>query len=382
MKKHAFLYIVLFISLLGNVIFFLADGLTYLRTHHLQSIEATVFPEARSLEEFRQKVFETNMNILVSGDRPDIPNFPSSVVDRIKYNIGYKQPRYPFFEGGEPNHVLVATLQDAIMRNDSVSITTIKNLFDSRLINTELTEVDCSFSGGAAILLHQLTGDQKYKDYADNTLRWLMERDTEFGILYRKNNKRFQLNDGYGMYLPFLNAYYKAYNDTSVLQLVVKQMEIATKYLMDPVSGIPVHGFTLDENHSKVMMCNFGRGISWFVSGLVDLDTTYLSNKCKDAICHLDSTLCRIWENDKCFSQFPGQGGNSDLSAELPILYYLSHKGLIKLSEEQLLHYSTMADNGLLYHSSGSVTTIYSNLTGPNILAQAFILRLLNERQQ
>ena len=55
------------------------------------------------------------------------------------------------------------------------------------------------------------------------------------------------------------------------------------------------------------------------------------------------------------------------------------HKHLIKISDEQLLNYSTMAEDGLLYHSSGSVTTTYSNLFGPNILAQAFMLKLLND---
>ena len=380
MMRRIILYSIFLVSIAGNVAFFLADGITYLRVYQLQKTERTNFPKALNTEDFRQEVFNANMKILMSGNRPDIPNFPTGVIERIKYNIGYDQPSHPFFEGGEPNHVMVATLQDAICRHDTVSIASIREIFDSRILHTELTEVDCSYSGGVAILLYQLTSNEKYKDYADNTLNWLVNRDTENGILYWKNNNKFQLNDGYGMYLPFLNAYSKAFGDTVSRKLIVKQMEIAAKYLMDSVSGIPVHGFTLDENHSKVMMCNFGRGISWFVSGLVDLDTSDLSTVCLEAICRLDSTLCKIWEKEGHFSQFPGQGGPSDLSAELPILYYLSHKGLVQLSDDQLLQYSTMADNGLLYHSSGSVTTTYSNLTGPNILAQAFILRLLNEK--
>lgn len=380
MKHKLTLFVALFLfSIVGNILFFLADGITMLRIRHLQLLEQTIFPMSTSIQDFHKEVFNANMEILVSGNRPDIPNFPSNVIDRIKYNIGINQTKYPFFEGGEPNHVMVATLQDAIMRNDTMAISSLQNVFDERILNTELTEVDCSYSGGAAILLHKHTGNYKYKKFAEKTLKWLKERDTKYGILYRNRNTRFQLNDGYGMYLPFLNDYYRSYKDTTAQALAIKHMEIAAKYLMDDVSGIPVHGFTLDDNHSKVMMCNFGRGISWFVSGLIDMDTTGLSVECHESITRLDSTLCRIWEKEKCFSQFPGQGGKSDLSAELPIIYYLFHKGLIKLSEEQVLKYSTMANNGLLYHSSGSVTTTYSNLTGPNILAQAFMLKILNE---
>ncbi len=320
------------------------------------------------------------MKILESGNRPDVPNFPTGVIERIKYNLGIGQPHYPFFEGGEPNWVLVATLEDAIKREDTTSVSILKKVFDERILNTELTEVDCSLSGGAAILLHGYTGECRYRNYADKVFCWLQERDTDFGILYREGNKMFQLEDGYGMYVPFLNMYAKTYNDTIAQQLATKQMEIAARYIMDPVAGLPAHGFTLFGTHSKVMMCNFGRGISWFVSGLLGLDTDKLSPECQQQIARLDSTLCSIWNEHHCFSQFPGQGGRSDLSAELPILYYLVHKGLLQLSDDELLHYSTMADNGLLYHSSGSVTTTYSNLTGTNILAQAFMLKLLNER--
>ena len=379
MRTKYLLTILISISLAGNILFFIADGITYLRINQLQKKNHTNFPCASSLEEFHRCVFERNLDILVSGKRPDIPNFPVNLWERIKYNLNIAQPQYPFFEGGEPNHVLVATLEDAIRRNDTESIKKLEDVFEQRILPVELTEVDCSFSGGAAILFHQYSGDERYKDYADHVLDWLRERETPNGILYRRNNTRFQLNDGYGMYIPFLNLYHKTYNDTLSQQMVNRHMEIAAKYLMDSVSGIPVHGFTLSSSHSKVMSCNFGRGISWFVSGLNDIDTTALSIECKEAINRLDNTLCEIWKTEGRFTQFPGEGGSSDLSAELPILYYLLHKGLISLTEQHVLKYSQMSENGLLYHSSGSVTTSYSALTGPNILSQAFMLRILNE---
>lgn len=378
LAKRLLFYIFIISSIAANLVFFLSDGLTYLRIRELRQKQNTEFPKVESIKEFCEQIFNENLKILETGKRPDVPNFPEGVIDRIKYNLNIGQPHYPFFEGGEPNWVMVATLEDAIRRNDKESIKILEKVFEERILNVELTEVDCALSGGTAILLHRYTKEQQYRDYADNVYKWLRAKDTEYGILYRDNGL-FQLNDGYGMYIPFLTMYSKEYNDSTAQNLADKQMEIAAKYLMDSVSGIPVHGFTLNSNHSKIMHSNFGRGISWFVSGLIDYDTTNLSDECKESISRLDSTLCNIWKEDKCFSQFPGQGGSIDLSAELPILYYLYHKELVSLSKEQLLRYSEMADNGLLYHSSGSVTSTYSNYTGTNILAQAFMLKLLNE---
>lgn len=374
--------IVLCCSLVGNLIFFLSDGITYLRLRNLQTKNNTIFPKVKTIEEFRKQIFDVNMQILESGKRPDVPKFPEGVIGRIKYNLGIDQPKFPFFEGGEPNWTMFATLEDAINRKDTVSISVLERVFNERILNTKLTEVDCSMSGGVAILLHKYTGKSQYREYADKVFLWLRGKDTDYGILYRSDNTGIQLEDGYGMYLPFLSMYSREYNDSTAYTLAIKQMEIANLYLMDSVSGLPAHGFTLWGNHSKVLMTNFGRGIAWFVSGLIDLDVNGLSPECRQAISRLDKTLCQIWEEKKCFSQYPGVGNDVvDLSAELPIIYYLSHKGLIHISNDELLNYSKMANKGLLYHSSGSMTTTYSNLMGTNILAQAFMLKLLNDRK-
>jgi len=373
-------HIVIIASLVGNLIFFLSDGITYLRTKELELKNKNSFPKAANIEHFHRQIFSKNLDILTTGNRPDVPNFPSGVIERIKYNLSIGQPHYPFFEGGEPNWLLFATLEDAIERNDISSVHSLSKVFDSKILNTDITQVDCALGGGCAILLYKRTHDKKYRDYAYKMFRWLKGHDTEYGIIYRGNkDSRFQLNDGYGMYMPFLNMFAQVFSDTTASNLFQKQVEIASLYLMDNVSGIPVHGFTLKNNHSKVMQCNFGRGVAWFVLGLLDFNTTNASDRCNTLVARLDSTLCKIWESERCFTQFIGQGGERDLSAELPILYYLMHKHLIKISDEQLLNYSTMAENGLLYHSSGSVTTTYSNLFGPNILAQAFMLKLLND---
>lgn len=335
-----------------------------------------------SIEEFRKQVRDVNLNLLLTEKRPEAPIFPDGIVDRIKYNLGFINNNYPFFYWGEPNWLLVATLEDAILHNDKKSIIELEGLFKRSIENTPIDHVDQCMSGGAAILLHQQTGNRRYKDYADKMLKWCIEHDTNYGILYRTGDA--QLIDGYGMFLPFLNRYAKAYNDSVAMNLATKQVKIAIKYLVDPIGGIPVHGFSLFDSHYKQGNCNFGRGISWLLSGLIDFDYSTLNSSQLETICKMDQTLLYIFYNYHQFNQFVGESGRIDLTANLPILYYLVSKGQIQIKDEKILEYSKCSDKGLLYNSSASTSGkyFYSQNFGPNVLSQAFMLKLLNERNK
>lgn len=373
--------IILLLSLCGNVAFFLSDGLTYLKLRELQKSNNTIYPLCSSIEEFRKQITEVNMEIMLSGNRPEAPKFPLGVIDRIKYNLGIKETSYPFFYWGEPNWLLTATLEDAILHNEKKNIAEIENIFKEKIENMSLDHVDQCMSGGAAILLHQRTGNRRYKDYADKVLKWCLEHDTEYGILYGANDA--QLIDGYGMFLPFLNRYANTYNDSVAMKLATKQVEIAIQYLIDPVGGLPVHGFSLLDSHYKQGNCNFGRGISWFLLGLTEFCYSTLNASQIETIDRMDKTLLSIYNNYHQYNQFIGETGNIDMTAHLPILYYLVSKKLIQIEDIQLLEYSKYSDNGMLYNSSGSTSGkyFYSQNFGPNILSQAFMLKLLNENK-
>lgn len=102
--------------------------------------------------------------------------------------------------------------------------------------------------GSAAILLHQETGDKRFRTYADMVFEWCKNNDTEYGILYAKGN-RAQVLDGYGMCLPFLQKYASTYNDSIATNLVVKHIELATRYFIDEMTGLPVHKYSLSFPH-------------------------------------------------------------------------------------------------------------------------------------
>lgn len=379
--KNIIIFAVLCISICGNVAFFIADGVTYFRLMDLKEKNGAQYPICSSREEFRKEIFDVNMDILMSGNRPESPKFPSGVIERIKYNLGRKEVSYPFFYWGEPNWLLTATLEDAILHKEKKYIEEIENIFKEKIEKMSFDHVDQCMSGGVAILLHQQTGKRKYKDYADKVLKWCLEHDTEYGILY--GAKDAQLIDGYGMFLPFLNRYAKTYKDSVAMKLATKQVEIAIQYLIDPVGGLPVHGFSLLDSHFKQGNCNFGRGISWFLLGLTDFCYSTLNASQIETIDRMDKALLSIFNSYHQFNQFIGENGNIDMTAELPILYYLVSKKLVQIKDKQLLEYSKYSDKGLLYNGSGSTSGkyFYSQNFGPNILSQAFMLKLLNENK-
>ena len=51
------------------------------------------YPICSSIEEFRKEIFDVNMDILMSGNRPEAPKFPSGVIERIKLIL--EEKRFP-----------------------------------------------------------------------------------------------------------------------------------------------------------------------------------------------------------------------------------------------------------------------------------------------
>lgn len=377
--KYLITGIVLCLSLLGNVLFFLADGLMFLRIREYRKKDQVIFEHSHSIEEFRRQVSSVNLELLLSGKRPEAPHFEMNVNKRIISSLNSFKKRKPSFYWGEPNWMLQASLEDALLHKDTSTIQTIEELFEKYIENQEIDHVDQCLGGSVAIMLNSYTGRQKYKDFADKMLHWCQDHDTEYGILYISDSDA-QLIDGYGMYLPFLNDYAEAYKDSVAQALADKQVELATHYLIDPVGGLPAHGYALAEPHIKQGSCNFGRGISWFLSGLVNYNRGGLSEESIAALEKMDEALMSVWQENGQFAQFVGEEAAMDLSANLPIIYYLFLSGKIELTKEQVLDFSRYSDGGLLYHSSGSTQGKYgySQMPGPNLLSQAFMLKILN----
>ena len=116
--------------------------------------------------------------------------------------------------------------------------------------------------------------------------------------------------------------------------------------------------------------------------GLCDIDINDYSVQTAGNVRKFIQTTKELYNQNKCFHQYIGQVDKIDLSATLPIIYYLQKIGEIKLSDNDLLEYSIYMHNGLLYNSSGSQSQMNSGcpFSGPNRISQAFMLKLLIDR--
>lgn len=288
-------------------------------------------------------------------------------------------PHY-FIGGG--GWLMYTMLESTSNSNDSTLISKIAKIFDEKVMNEPIYEVDQSLFGISAIILYKQTKMDKYKTYANNLFHWLQKRDTPLGIPYRPNID-INLIDGLGMYNPFLIYYSKAYNDSSAYKLAIKQSELFIKYAVDAETGICSHGYRIIPPYIKVGSSNWGRGNSWYVLGICDININDLSPLAKHKISLLNKTLIELWNKEQSFSRYIGENGKEDISTTLPILYYLHKHDLIKLTKKQVLNYSKYMHDGIMYNGSGECggSNRYSDYSGSSPLTQAMMILLINTIQ-
>lgn len=265
------------------------------------------------------------------------------------------------------------------MIHDKKNIEELVDVFES-ILNIPFEVVDQSPIGIGAIYLDSLKKDSKYKAYADNLFQWLKNRDGDYGILYGNDNSR-SLVDALGMVVPFLMKYAQTYHCEEAENFAYKTIEKYIEYGCDNTTGVPAFSYRTEPPHIKMGMTNWGRGISWFCLGLLSIDESRLFSDVFGKVNAFQVTLYELWKQDHSFSQFVGENNKKDLSAELPILYYLYKKQKIELTGNDILQYSKYMHNGEMYNLSSSNTGIirYGVAYGPYMLSDAFMLKLINE---
>jgi rhamnogalacturonyl hydrolase YesR len=326
------------------------------------------------ISKFRTKIADASFKLLSTGTKTFPPPRRGNLVEQ--YNFNFKGQDDVFLTS-EVGWLFYAVLKDAIELNDNNRIKSLESIFLHRVINQDVVVCDQVTFGMSAILFYKLTNRPKYKEYIDKLYKWLVSRETQYGILYRDGTS-LNLIDGLGMFTPFLILYSENMHCPKAYSIAVRQLEIYNKYGVDKETGIPSHGFSLREPHIKMGSINWGRGLSWYSLGLLDIQQADLSVDDQLLVKMYQKTICSYLNEKKMLGQFVGEE-NVDLSATLPILYYLSHQKVIKLTSNEVLEFSAYAHNGVLYNSSGSTMALnrYSEFDGTNPLAQAFMLLLL-----
>ncbi len=377
-----FLVIILLIGLLLLFYFlWFSDIRFYLCSKRIKRSERFLNGKVKEIDTFINALIEASFRMMKSGKKIEYPSLTDyTIFGRFFKNRKFIDPVTLFrFQYSECGWIILSILEYSIDNDSRREIfSNVQAYFDTCVIDAPFETVDQSQCGMLALRLYKETHDSKYIDYADRMYQWLLTFDSVCGLKYREWHNIIVV-DTIGMSIPFLMEYYKMFNIQKAKSIALNTVQQYILRGCDYNTGMPAYAYEIDAPNLKVGRANWGRGISWFVIGLCYVPDNEFSKEAQNILDKFNKSLICLWARDKHYGQFLGEGNGKDLSAELPILYYLNRKAIIKMSKEDILEYSTLMHDGIMYYSSSSNTGVirYGVPMGPNMLSQAFMMRLL-----
>lgn len=210
-----------------------------------------------------------------------------------KYSFGYYLKRVvktiagrkqePLDKINWPTGLLAKSLVDYYMKNKNseearIILECLKKYYDRWISKgCKMYYLDDACSGMALIELHQITGEEKYKQAADAMVRFLYnhEIDAAGNLPYRVRQKNGHIfADGIGLMCPFLCKYGSTYNDMNAINLAVTQIQNFINMGMDERTGLPYHGYQY-ESGVKYGIIGWGRAVGWLMIGMSE-SLTYM----------------------------------------------------------------------------------------------------------
>ncbi len=244
----------------------------------------------------------------------------------------------------------------ARQRNDNELKLLCKSKFDNIILgnaNWKFINVDQAPYGLVALNLYNITKEQKYLTFSTcifNRLDSLYSIDGN--IYYGKKTEREQRVDGIGLVCPFLYEYAMSSNNSRAKTIANTILHDYITWCTDYETGYPFKAYRTD-NHLKTKIADWGRGISWYTQALHYYDNT-TDSVSTDRIKRFDTLLMDNKTN--CVSKYYGEEGYPDMSATIPMIFYLQTKNLRKYSKQDVysLICSYFDKNGIMRYGSNS----------------------------
>ena len=209
--------------------------------------------------------------------------------------------------------------------------------------------LDDALSGMALIELHQITGEERYRQAADEMMRFLSFHITDKAgsLLYRPNQKNgYVFVDSIGMICPFLCKYGHTYGDAKAIGLAVTQIQNFVDFGMDGKTGLPYHGYKFEDG-LKYGIIGWGRAVGRLMIGMSEslafMDETspdyeYIKQIYRRLVDKVESYQL---ENGLYCWQLGAKEGPVDTSATAMILYSIAQslnmKVLIGIHRSRML---------------------------------------------
>ena len=327
--------------------------------------------------EFEERVRNGTYQLIASeswGSKP-----MSSSKSFAKYLITKLSNQNSIIGYGEYGFLLHYAFLYAEKQNDQELMSLIKDKFDKYwLLNLSIFRNDQTSYGNVAIDLYLWTKEPKYKLVADRFMVHLDSLSHSDGRIVYIAGDVDQHVDAIGLVPPFLLYYSKVFKDAKAELLASRMVEDFVKWGTDPITGIPCQAYDT-KNHIKKQHVNWGRGTSWYLLGIHQWDSE--DPVIIDRVEILDSTLINM--GTRLYPQYLGQNIVPDMSATIPILYYLNHKGHIQLSKDELSDILSpyIDENGVIRYCSPSISRPHEGVSVlmTNLFCQGLLLYLLSE---
>ncbi len=280
---------------------------------------------------------------------------------------------------GEYGYLLHYAFLYAEKRNDKAMMSLIKEKYDKYwLKDFSISRVDQASYGNVAIDLYLWTHQQGYKSVADKFIAHFDSLDRADGMIIYTVGKIDQDVDAIGLVPPFLFYYSDVFKNSNVKSMALRMVEDYVKWGTDPVTGIPCQTYDT-KSHIKKGHVNWGRGTSWYLLGVQKLES--VDTIINERIELLDSTLVKM--DTYLYPQYLGEIGLPDISATIPILYYLYSNGYIHLSKDQLANILIpyIDEGGIIRYGSPSISRPHEGvkMTNTNLFCQGLLLNFISE---
>lgn len=150
------------------------------------------------------------------------------------------------------SYAMVGISYYAMEQDDSATMDELKKKADAFIdskaftLNYPVIKIDQAPIGLLLLNLHKWYKDEQYMKVAQNLFSTVKDmKDKQGRVLYAGLGAKVDFADALGMYVPFFMEYFKATNDSSALKIVNDNMERYQRYAVNPLTGIPAHGYNL-----------------------------------------------------------------------------------------------------------------------------------------
>lgn len=364
-RNRIFLFLLMSMSVFLLLPYVLPKFLSY---YYEKSFEPITYKNA---DEFENKLLKGTEQLIEKEIAVDENFMYYHTLGDFLYHITTRSSR-EVFEYGEYGYLLYFSYLYAQNRSYDDIRTHIEERFFDYIVSNQTIKRNDQISYGCLSSLLYSDKNNRNRDLYGKFCTLLIERidsirQSDGLVRYRDGDDNQQV-DGIGLVAPFLFLYSDVFNDAKGNEIGHHLVSEYLKYGVDCKTGIPSQAYNV-KTKIKNLRSNWGRGISWWLLGL--MQDKNLSEDELQTVSKGDSTLVSLFPE---YHQYLGDSCRSmqDMSAIVPITFYLYQKGLIHITRTTFINIIApyTDDKGIIRYNS---PTIGKPLEKPNAFQSHFL---------